>query len=369
MKNEELVRKNRRQTLAIIVVLLIVTPLLILLFNQLGKGSGYLKEPYRRSEYVLDDTITMVLYGEDKQKVEAAAEAAFLEIRRLDEVFNRQNPRSELAAVNRDAHAAPVRVSDDLFTLLKTSQDFNVETGGAFDPTLGPIIDLWDVVGRRSSGQGPPSDAEIEAALARCGSEYLKLDEAARTVYLAREGMILDLGGSAKGYAADAAKRVLESQGVKSGFVDMISTTVTIGDKPREADGPNWRIGMSNPRAAGENMGLITVQGDFYLSTSGDYQRFFEYGGVRYHHIFNPATGRPATGTISDSVLILSPRELGGTETDILSTAFFVMGYPRAIEWAQEHGYELALIDSAGNIHTTHGMADHLELYVNSINP
>lgn len=369
MKNEELVRKNRRQTLAIIVVLLIVTPLLILLFNRLGKGSGYLKEPYRRSEYVLDDTITLVLYGEDKQKVEAAAEAAFQEIRRLDGVFNRQNIESELAAVNREAHAAPVRVSDDLFTLLKTSQDFNVATGGAFDPTLGPIIDLWDVVGRRSNGLGPPSDSEIEAALARCGSEYLVLDEAARTVYLAREGMILDLGGSAKGYAADAAKRVLVSEGIKSGFVDMVSTTVTIGDKPREAGGPNWRISVSNPRAEGDNLGLFTLQGDSYLSTSGDYQRFFIYDGVRYHHIFDPTTGRPATGTISDSVLILSPRELGGAETDILSTALFVMGYPRAIDWAREHGYELAMVDSAGNVQTTPGMADYLELKVNSITP
>ena len=114
----------------------------------------------------------------------------------------------------------------------------------------------------------------------------------------------------------------------------MVSTTVTIGDKPREAGGPNWRISVSNPRAEGDNLGLFTLQGDFYLSTSGDYQRFFMYGGVRYHHIFDPSTGRPATGTISDSVLILSPRELGGAETDILSTALFVMGYPRAIDWA-----------------------------------
>ncbi len=181
--------------------------------------------------------------------------------------------------------------------------------------------------------------------------------------------MILDLGGVAKGYAADAAKRILLEQGIQSGFIDMVSTTVTIGEKPREAGSTDWRIGVTNPRAEGESLGMLTVKGGFYLSTSGDYQRFFEYDGVRYHHIFDPATGRPATASISDSVLLLSPTETGGAETDILSTALFVMGYPRAMEWAEAHGYELMIIDSGGNVHTTPGMDAVLDLYAWQVTP
>ncbi len=105
MDKRELVRKNRRQTLTLLLLLLVIVPLLVLLFRWLGKDSGYLEEPYRRSEYVLDDTVTLVLYGEDTRQVEAAADAAFGEIRRLDGVFNRHDPASELARVNSEAMA------------------------------------------------------------------------------------------------------------------------------------------------------------------------------------------------------------------------------------------------------------------------
>ena len=367
MDKKELVRKNRRETLLIIVGLLVAVPLVILLFAWLGKGSGYLEEPYSRTEYILDDSIKMVLYGRDARVVEDAADAAFAEVRRLDGVFNRHDPASELAAVNRDAHAAPVRVSDDLFAVLALSKRFHAETGGSFDVTLGPVIDLWDVVGRRERGLGPPSDAEIEEALSRCGDEYMVLNEADRTVYLAKEGMIIDLGGVAKGYAADLAVKVLKQEGITSGFVDMVSTTLTIGEKPREAGGPDWRIAVINARDPGSYLGQLTLEGDTCLSSSGDYQRYFEYGGVRYHHIFDPSTGRPATASISDSVLIPSSSETGGAETDILSTALFVMGYPQAVEWAEGHGYELLIVDAQGAAHTTPGMDAHLQLYATRI--
>lgn len=361
-------RENRRQTLSLLIVLLVAVPLLALLFRWLGKGSGYLEEPYRHSEYVLDDTVELVLYGEDMQLVEAAADAAFAEMRRLDGLFNRHDPGSELALVNDRAHDGPVRVSEDLFDILALSKRFNSETGGAFDVTMGPIIDLWDVVERISSNLPPPTDDEIEVALARCGNDCLVLDEDARTVFLAREGMILDLGGVAKGYAADAARRVLEDQGIESGIINMISTSVFIGEKPRETGISEWRIGVINPRAeAGEYLGLITIKGDFCLSTSGDYQRFFMYDGVRYHHIFDPSTGRPAVASISDSILALGPAEAGGAETDMLSTALFVMGYPRAVEWAEAHGYELLIIDSGGTAHSTTGMDARLDLYTEQL--
>lgn len=369
MDKKELVRKNRRETLLVVVGLLVAVPLVILLFGWLGKGSGYLEEPYARTEYILDDSIKMVLYGRDMEKVEAAADAAFEEVRRLDGIFNRHESSSELAAVNRDAHTAPVKVSDDLFAVLATSKRYHAKTGGCFDVTLGPVIELWNVAGRRETGQGPPSDAEIEEALSHCGDDSLVLNEADQTVYLSKEGMIIDLGGIAKGYAADVAVRVLEEEGITSGFVDMISTTLTIGDKPREAGGPDWRIAVINARDQGVYLGQLTLKGSTCLSSSGDYQRYFEYEGVRYHHIFDPATGRPSTASISDSVLIPTSSESGGAETDILSTALFVMGYPRALEWADGHGYELLIVGAEGTAHTTPGLDAYLKLNAKQITP
>lgn len=362
MDKKELVRRNRRETLLVIAGLLAAVPLVILLFSWLGRGSGYLEEPYSRTEYVLDDAVRMVLYGRDKRAVEEAADAAFAEVRRLEGVFDRHDPASELAAVNRGAHAAPLEVSGDLFAALSLSKRFHAETGGCFDVTLGPVIDLWDVAGRRERGDGPPSDAEVEEALARCGDEHLVLDEAARTVYLAEEGMIVDLGGMAKGYAADAAVRVLEETGAVSGFVDMVSTTLTVGQKPREAGGPDWRVGVTNPRDTGSFLGQLTLGGGACLSSSGDYQRYFEHGGVRYHHIFDPSTGRPAAASIGDSVLVPRGSGTGGAETDILSTALFVMGYPEALEWAEGHGYGLLIVDARGGVHAGGGIEAGLKL-------
>ena len=356
VKEEDLKRKNRRQALAALAAASAATVLLVFLFQWLGWGSGYLEQPYRRSEYLLDDVVTLVLYGKDRGAVEEAAEAAFAEMRRLEKVFDRHDPQSELAMVNREAHASPVRVSPELFEVLRLCKEITRSTNGAFDATLGPLIDLWDVVGRRERGEGPPSEEEIANALSRCGDRYLLLDEEERTVYLSREGMALDLGGVAKGYAADAARRVLRERGVKSGLIDMVSTIVTLGDKPREAGGPPWNIAIIHPRQEGKNLGVLSLRGDAALSTSGDYQRYFDFEGRRYHHIFDPETGLPAARSTSCTVLASPIGEISGTETDALSTALFVMGGPRALEWAEANGFQAVLVDAGEEVHLTPGM-------------
>ena len=366
---EELKRKNRRQSLVLAAAVLAGIVLLAFLFRWLGWEGGYTEHPFRRSEYLLDDVVTLVLYGRDRGAVEEAAEAAFAEMRRLEGIFNRHDPSSELARVNREAHAAPLRVSPELFEVLRMSKEIHVSTSGAFDVTLGALIDLWDVVGRRERGEGPPGKEEILESLGRCGDEYLLLDEAEGTVFLAREGVILDLGGVAKGYAADAALRILRERGLGSGIIDMVSTMRVFGNKPREAGGPDWRVAVMHPREEGENLGILTLRGDSALSTSGDYQRCFEYAGERYHHIFDPRTGYPARSSMSCTVLDTQAGERAGAEMDALSTALFVMGYPEAVEWAGSRGLEVALVDEEGQLRATPGMENLLKETSTEITP
>jgi thiamine biosynthesis lipoprotein len=365
MKERELIKKNRRDALLLILLAAVAIPLVVIFVRWVDPG--YSRDPYRRSEFLLDDYVTITAYGKDRRATEDAVEAAFQEIRRLDTIFNRHDPSSELSQVNRLAHHQPVKVSDDLYQVISLAQEYYYSTGGAFDITLGALIDTWDILGRKEGGEGPPSPGEIAGALEKCGGKYLVLNEEERTVFFAKEGMIIDLGGVGKGYAADRAAQVLKERGIKSAIVDMVSTTVTIGDKPVKAGGPKWRVSISNPRDEGNSLGLLTMGGSTAFSTSGDYQRFFEFGGKRFHHIIDPGTGFPAPGTMSDTVLILREEGDGGAETDILSTALFVMGYPRALEWAEEHGVDLLLVDPEGNIHHSTGLEEYLKLEAEKI--
>jgi thiamine biosynthesis lipoprotein len=237
-------------------------------------------------------------------------------------------------------------------------------SGGLFDITVGPLVDVWDVVGRGgliegppvwdwlgglSRRKGPPSPDEIDAAMELVGADKLVLDGAAHSVFFTREGMILDPGGIAKGYALDRAEEALRSGGVEAGIIDLISTSVVIGDKPEAAGGPLWIFAIQDPRSAG-HLAEFTLSGNTYFSTSGDNQRFFEYEGVRYHHILDPRTGYPAGGTMAVTV-VGGP---SGAWSDAMSTATFIMGYPEGMTWAEAvEGVQVVMVDPDGVVHTT----------------
>jgi thiamine biosynthesis lipoprotein len=271
-------------------------------------------------------------------------------------VFDRYDPESELYRLNREAARGPVVVSEDLWRVITTGVEIYRECGGAFDITVGPLVDLWDVLGRGARGDPPPGEEEIADALSLVGTNLLELDEAGRTVRFLKPGMSLDVGGLAKGYALDRAAEVLRSRGIQSGYISMISTDLTLGEKPGSAGGPLWRIGILDPRGE-DYLATLLLSGGTYVSTSGDYQRFFEYEGIRYHHILDPRTGYPARGAIS--VTVVGGEE--GARSDALSTAVFVMGYPEGLSWAESHGLDCLLVDSSGRVHSTKGMEGYLE--------
>jgi len=352
---ERIGRKNRRDTLvvtAVFLALVVAAFLGVKLFNP-----GYSREPYRRVEFVLDDYVTITVYGKDQSRVEEAVDAAFRELFRIQDIADRYRSESELAGVNREAASGPVRVSDELWEMLETGMEIYRASGGAFDITVGPLVDLWDVVGRGEKGEPPPSEEEIARAREAVGADKLELDAAARTVRFAHPGMVIDVGGLAKGYALDRAAGVLRSRGMTSGYVSMISTDLTMGEKPSAAGGPLWRIAVLDPRGEGY-LATFLLTAECYVSTSGDYQRYFEYRGVRYHHILDPRTGYPARGAIS--VTVVGGRD--GAWSDGLSTAAFVKGYPEGLQWLQAaQGVECLMVDASGVVHTTPGLHSLLE--------
>ncbi|MDY6794720.1 MAG: FAD:protein FMN transferase [Actinomycetota bacterium] len=346
-------KKNRRDTLIIIAIVVVLIPLVYFLVKWVDPG--YTREPYTREEWVLDDYVTITAYGKDRGRVEEAVGAAFEEIFHVDSVANRYNSDSELALLNEKAANEPVAVSDDLWDMIAGGMEVYEASGGLFDITVGPLVDLWDVSGRYESGDPPPSEEEIESARERVGANMLSLEEARHTVFFSRDGMVVDLGGLAKGYALDRAAEAMSVDAVDAAVIDMISTSMTMGNKPEALGGPRWRIAIINPRGEGF-MGELLVPGGSLISTSGDYQRYFEYGGKRYHHILDVRTGYPARGVISVTVI---GSGVDGAWSDAISTAAFVMGVPEALDWlGAQQGLEAIIVDGDGVVHTTPGIGE-----------
>jgi thiamine biosynthesis lipoprotein len=318
------------------------------------RKAKYLDEPYQKDQLVLDTLVTIKAYGEDKAQVEQAVGLAMKEIEEIDKKVDYYDPQSDISKLNKIAgknSGKPTPASSDLIAIIETSKELSRQSGGAFDITLGPVIRLWNFNGK---ARVPPMP-QLSRSLELVGMENVDVDRENKTVLFKNAGMSLDLGGVAKGYAADRAIAVLKRKGIKNALVTTGSTTVCMG---RKADGKPWIIGIQHPRKADKTLGTLELT-QKSLSTSGDYQRYFVQGGKRYHHILDPKTGLPAKGC--RSVTVVTDRSC--TEADILSTAAFVMGYPKGFSYLEAlRDTEGVIVDSKGKVHETGGLKHQLSL-------
>ncbi len=253
----------------------------------------------------------LVFYAKDEQAARAAAEAAYQRLNELDAILSDYRQDSELMRLCRSPAGEPVRVSEELAFVLGKSLEVAAATDGAFDPTVGPVVRLWRQA--RKTGQRPDASA-LARARSLVGYDKLIVDEKSRTVTLARDGMMLDLGGIAKGYAADEAIKVLADHGIDRALVDL-GGDLTAGDGPPKANA--WRVVVEDGLGEKRTVDLI----DGAIATSGDLVQHVIIDGVRYSHIIDPRTGEPLTTGVAATVTAPS-----GLLADALASAACVLG-------------------------------------------
>lgn len=279
-------------------------------------------------------------------------EAAFEAMDRVYQTMNDRNPESELSRLSETAFKKEVRVSAELFAVLCTARQYSQLSGGAFDITVGPEVALW----RQMEKTGiQPTPEQIQQARAKVGYEKLILNPPQQTVRLEQEGMRLDLGGIAKGYAVDLAVEAIRQNGALGGMADIGGNIRCFGQPPAPAK--DWIVGLQNPRA--ETIIRRLKLNDFAVATSGDYRRYAEAEGKKHSHILNPSTGDSAEELIS--VTILAPTAM---EADALSTAVSVMGKQRGLNLIESlDRIEAILItaDRPEDLIQTPGAADYLK--------
>ncbi|KKM09601.1 hypothetical protein SY88_17995 [Clostridiales bacterium PH28_bin88] len=253
------------------------------------------------------------------------------ELQTMESLFNRYEATSEISRINRQA-GEWVEVSGTTAGLLARSLDMAGRTGGAFDPTVGPLVDLWAIYpwsgeDQDDGGWVPPAPPDIRQAVTLVGYPMLQLSPGENKVRLKIPGMSLDLGGVAKGYAVDRVVKLLRSYGVTSGMVDLGGNIFALGEHP---EGRPWSLGIRHPRDPDRTTAVVQVA-DRAVATSGDYQRYRMYQGERFSHLINPATGWPARDVVS--VTIVAPE---GIVADALSTAVFILGKERGCALIEE---------------------------------
>jgi FAD:protein FMN transferase len=283
-----------------------------------------LASPFAHAEWVervndgiMGTRIAVELWADDRVKGDASIDAVMQEMRRVDEAMSTYKATSELSIVNRKAASEPVKIGSELFDLLTTALRYSHDTDGAFDITYASVGYLYDYRNRKR-----PDDASIQRALPAIDYRHVLLDAKASTVRFSQQGVRIDLGGIGKGHAVDRGIAVLQGRGITRALVTAGGDSRIIGDR----FGNPWVIGIRHPDRKNEVIARIPLE-DAAISTSGDYERYFDDNGVRYHHIIDPHTGRSASKV--RSATIIGPT---ATRTDGLSKTAFVLGPERALE-------------------------------------
>lgn len=307
------------------------------------------KEPVR-TDFALGTVCTVNLY---EQGTAAAQDEIFARLKELDAILSANRDDSNVAAINAGAGVAPVKAASETLTVLKEALAFAEKTDGLFDPTVGPLVKAWNI---GTDYAAVPTGDEIGRTRALIGWRDVVIDEAAGTVFLKREGMKLDLGAIAKGYAADECVRIIASRGITRAIVDLGGNVYAYGNKAKDTP---WTIGIRDPENdTGESVLSLKVS-DRSVVTSGVYERYFIEGGKRYHHILDPHTGFPAESELLSVTIVAKPSMLA----DALSTSVFLLGPKKGLDLIEATGdTEAIFIDLRGNVLLSSGLKDQVSV-------
>ena len=285
--------------------------------------------------------VSITVVSDSAELAYKSTEEAYFELDRLAGLLNFYDKKSELSSINRQAGIAPVRVSSETLDIIEKSVHISKMTEGAFDVTVGTLVRLWDI-----KKQIIPDKTVIDEIRKGVGYGNIVTDRAASTVFITIKGASIDLGGILKGYAADRVVGILKGNGIKSGIAAIGGEVRAFGKRP---DGQPWVVGIQNPRQKGQNDEIIAFVeiSDRALSTSGDYNKYFEKGGKRYHHLLDPKTGYPSQRCGSTTVIADD-----ATTSDGYSK-LFILGPQKGMEVAKKAGFDVIFIDCNGDVSMT----------------
>jgi FAD:protein FMN transferase len=287
---------------------------------------------FKETRQSMHTIVTITVVTDSNEKANKAIEESFTELDGIASLLNFYSETSELSAINRNAGIAPVKVSRETLELIDKSVYVSKMTEGGFDVTVGSLVKLWDMKKRIV-----PDKKTIDETRKNVGYQNIVIDKTASTIFIKKKGVSIDLGGIVKGYAADRVVETLQRHGIKSGIAQVGGEVRTFGKRP---NGTPWTVGIQNPRQKGGDGIIATIDvSDKALSTSGDYNKYFEKDGRRYHHLIDPKTGYPASNCGSATVLADN-----GTTSDGFSK-LFVLGPEKGIAAAKKAGVEVVFID------------------------
>jgi thiamine biosynthesis lipoprotein len=301
-------------------------------------GAGW----YRREEAIMGTSIEVELHAASRADAEAAIAAVMAEMHRIDATMSPHKADSELSRVNAGAADGPVEVSAGMFALLARALAFSKLSGGAFDITFASAGHLYDY----RAGVAP-DEAALAAVRPLIDWRHVLLDPAARTVRFARRGVRIDLGGFAKGHAVDNAILILRRLGIAHAMVAAGGDSHVMGSRGERP----WTVAVRDPRREDAVVAVLPLE-DVSISTSGDYERFFERDGVRCHHLLDPRTGRSPSAVRSVTVIADD-----GLTTEAFSKTVFVLGIEQGLRFVEAHaGVDAVIVDAQGALHYSAGL-------------
>ena len=315
--------------------------LLLLLFSL----STFAQENFKRTLILMGSRFDITVVASNEKEGNEYIDSAIFEIARIEKLISSWDVNSETSLINKLSGIKPIKVDKELFDLIERSIAISTLTNGAFDISYASMDRIWKYDG---SMREMPSEEKISNSIKKVGYKNIIIDKEAQTVFLKLKGMKIGFGAIGKGYAADKAKALLIEKGAKAGIINASGDLNAWG---KQANGRDWMVAITNPLNKNKVFSWLPIN-DSAIVTSGNYEKFISFNGIRYSHIIDPRTGYPSTGIISTSIMT-SNAELA----DAISTSVFVMGVETGLDFINQlKGVDCIIIDEQNKIHTSNNI-------------